>query len=314
LILLCGVPSERPLEVLRLRLDQLKAKYLFFNQHNFAQCDIELEIRRGRAGGRFKVGRHTYPLADFQAIYMRTVDEEKLPELSRVQPGSELRRRCRGLHNTLTWWTEITPGMVVNRCGPSNSNSSKPFQSQLIRRHGFLIPETLITSIPDLVRDFRKKHKRVIFKSISGVRSIVKELGAADTRRLDRIRSCPTQFQAYVQGTNVRVHVIENRVYATAVRTRATDYRYALLQCGRAAHLREVRLTDELTQQCIQLARSLGLVFAGIDLKITPDNRVYCFEVNPSPAYNFFEANSGQPISDGLSRCLMEADGQLHGC
>ena len=49
--------------------------------------------------------------------------------------------------------------------------------------------------------------------------------------------------------------------------------------------------------------------FAGIDLKVTPENEVYCFEVNPSPAFSYYENNTGQPIAEGLAHRLMEADG-----
>mgnify|MGYP006184765043 CR=1 FL=1 len=56
---------------------------------------------------------------------------------------------------------------------PMGSNSSKPFQAQLIRQYGFAVPETLITNNPEHVLAFRDKHKRIVYKSISGVRSIV---------------------------------------------------------------------------------------------------------------------------------------------
>jgi len=187
------------------------------------------------------------------------------------------------------------------------SNGSKPYQAQLIREHGFLTPETLITNDPDLVRGFRAQHGRVIYKSISGVRSIVQELSDTDDARLDRIRWCPTQFQAFVDGTNVRVHTIGNEAFATAIRSEATDYRYAQRQSSEAAELREVVLSEELAKQCIELSRSLGLEFAGIDLKITPEDVVYCFEVNPSPAFSYYEGNTGQPISTAVARRLASA-------
>jgi hypothetical protein len=47
-----------------------------------------------------------------------------------------------------------------------------------------------------------------------------------------------------------------------------------------------------------------GLAIAGIDLKVTRDNRVYCFEVNPSPAYSYYESNTGQPISSAVADYL----------
>ena len=128
-----------------------------------------------------------------------------------------------------------------------------------------------------------------------------------DEARLERIRWCPTQFQAFVEGTNLRVHTIGDEVFATAVRTEATDYRYASRQAGEPAALREVVLSDEVTEQCLQLSRSLGLEFAGIDLKVTPDDAVYCFEVNPSPAFSYYEGNAGQPISAAVARRLAAA-------
>jgi glutathione synthase/RimK-type ligase-like ATP-grasp enzyme len=75
------------------------------------------------------------------------------------------------LFDTLTRWAEISPARVVNRVAPMGSNFSKPYQAQLIKRYGFEVPETLITNDPELVRAFRVRHGRVIYKSISGVRS-----------------------------------------------------------------------------------------------------------------------------------------------
>ena len=42
----------------------------------------------------------------------------------------------------------------------------------------------------------------------------------------------------------------------------------------------------------------------GIDLKITPEDDVYCFEVNPCPAFSYYEANADQPISAAVARYL----------
>ena len=132
------------------------------------------------------------------------------------------------------------PGRVVNRVAPMGSNFSKPYQAQLIKRYGFEVPETLITNDPELVRAFRARHGRVIYKSISGVRSIVQTLTDDDMTRIDDIRWCPTQFQAFVEGTNVRVHTVGEKVFATAINTDATDYRYAKKQSGDYADLRAV--------------------------------------------------------------------------
>ena len=308
MILLCGIASESPLQMVRERLESLDAAYVMFDQRNFAESEIWFEITRGEISGRLKTGGKTYPLEGFRAVYTRMMDDRRLPRLQAEPPDSPLRRYCRAFHETLTRWMEISHAYVVNRCAPMGSNASKPYQAQLIREHGFLVPETLITNVPESVCDFHARHGNIIYKSISAARSIVQTFQARDAERLDSIRWCPTQFQRRVEGTNIRVHTIGKSVYATAISTDATDYRYAVQQSGEAAILREVELCDELSERCIRLANSLELPFAGIDLKVTPENDVYCFEVNPSPAFSYYESHTGQPISRGLAAFLKEAD------
>ncbi|HEX2079627.1 MAG TPA: hypothetical protein VHG08_18010 [Longimicrobium sp.] len=303
LILLCGIPSEGPMARVRREMDALGAPCVFFNQRRFDDVALRVEIRGGKTGGELRIDREAWPLEAFGGIYARLMDDRLLPELEGEPGDSPRRARCRALHEALLRWTEIAPARVVNRAAAMASNSSKPYQSQLIRRHGFHVPETLVTTDPDAVRRFRRRHGRIVYKSLSGVRSVVQTLEEDDLERLERIRWCPTQFQAFVDGTNVRVHVVGARVFATAIHTGATDYRYAERQ-GSDAELEPVELDPRLADRCATLARSLGLAFAGVDLKLTPDGRVFCFEVNPSPAFSYYESHTAQPIARAVAAYL----------
>jgi glutathione synthase/RimK-type ligase-like ATP-grasp enzyme len=304
MILLCGIPSESPLALVSKALDKQNVPYVLLNQRKFSIMKAQMEISGGRASGKLQMNGDSYQLDDFSAVFSRFMDYRFLPEIKDTPEDSPARQLSRNLFDTLTRWAEITPARVVNRIAPMSSNFSKPFQAQLIRRYGFEVPETLITNDPELVREFKARHGRVIYKSISGVRSIVQTLTDDDMTRLDNIRWCPTQFQAFVEGTNVRVHTVGQKVFATGISTEATDYRYAHRQSGDHAELREVQLSDELSEMCVNLTEGLGLAFAGIDLKVTPENHVYCFEVNPSPAFSYYESNTGQPISEAVAEYL----------
>src|SRR5262249_19335125 len=123
---------------------------------------------------------------------------------------------------------EDFPGRVVNRLNGSMSNHSKPYQALVIREAGFRVPRTLITSDPNAAKAFFEEcHREVVFKSLSGVRSMVRGMEQRDVDRLARVRDCPVQFQELVPGDNVRVHVVGSEVFATRARTEAVDYRYA---------------------------------------------------------------------------------------
>jgi glutathione synthase/RimK-type ligase-like ATP-grasp enzyme len=303
MILLCGIPSESPLCMVRDALAELRLPYVFFNQRRFAETDFVYEIRDNQIVGTLTIENEVYDLEDFTGVYTRLMDDQALPEIKKLPADSPLRAHSRNTHDALFQWLEIAPARVVNRAAAMSSNSSKPFQAQLIARHGFSVPKTLITNDPATAREFYSQHRRVVYKSISSVRSIVQTLTDEDFRRMERIRWCPTQFQEFVEGTNVRVHVVGKQVFATAVETEATDYRYAHKQ-NSEADLRAVELEDDLAEKCVQLAAALDLAFAGIDLKITPEREIYCFEVNPSPGFSYFETNTEQPIAESVAKYL----------
>ena len=200
----------------------------------------------------------------------------------------------------------LAPALVLNRSQEVGLNYSKPLQAQLISRNGFAVADTIVTNDPDLVRAFRDRHTRVVYKSVSCVRSIVKLLDTAAADRLEAIRACPTQFQEFVEGINVRVHTVNSRAFATAIRSHAVDYRYAYEE-GEQETLEPYALSSGLTERCLALASAFDLEFAGIDLKITPDGDVYCLEVNPCPAFSYYELHTGQPIAAAVADYLAVA-------
>jgi glutathione synthase/RimK-type ligase-like ATP-grasp enzyme len=305
MILLCGIPSESPLRMVREALEELGADFRVFNQRRAADCALAWRIEADGVGGTLDLQGEKLDLSTITGAYLRLMDDRLLPELEGEAEGSPARARTRGLHDALYRWLEVAPGRIVNRADPQGSNASKPYQSQTIRRFGFETPETLISNDPDAIRAFRRKHQRIIFKSMSGVRSIVREFDESDDARLEDVRWCPVQFQAYVPGVDMRVHVVGDQCFATEIVSDRTDYRYAR-QHGGVAELVAVELDDALQSRCVSLSRGLRLAFAGIDLRRTSNGSFYCFEVNPCPAFSYYEANTGQPIAAAVAHYLIE--------
>lgn len=198
---------------------------------------------------------------------------------------------------------EDLPCPVVNRIGGGMSNNSKPYQALLLRRAGLTVPATLVTSDPAVALAFQAEHGSVIYKSASGIRSIVRLLGPAQLGRLKFLRHGPAQFQAFVPGRNVRVHTVGDTVFATRIETDAVDYRYAHLD-GLDVVMTPVTLPAAVHTACLRAARELGLTFTGIDFKETPDGEYVCFEINPSPGFTYYERHTGQQISTALAHLL----------
>lgn len=306
MILLAGVASESPIAFLTTALDEIGAPYRLFHQRRCAGYRMALEVSAAGVGGRLDLADESLDLRRISGVYVRLMDDRALPELDGEPDGSPARRHARSLHDTLYQWIEVADACVVNRCDPQGSNGSKPYQAQLIAEYGLRVPDTLITNDPAEVLAFRRAHGRIIYKSMSGVRSIVKAFDADDEARLADIAWCPVQFQALVPGVDVRAHVVGREVHATEIVSEATDYRYAR-QAGASAELRALELSPALAERCVALTAGLGLAFSGIDLRIGADGTATCFEVNPSPSYSYYQANTGQPIAASLARLLADA-------
>lgn len=283
-------------------LAEMRAPFLLLNQREVATIQACVAIQAGEVGGVLDVGGESFELDLFGGVYNRVMDHQLLPELEGAPADDPLHRHAERLHEALSVWCELMPGRVVNRLSAQASNASKPYQAQLIASF-FAVPETLVTNDPAEVLAFRETHGRLVYKSISGARSVVHELADADLERLERLRWCPAQFQERIEGHDLRVHTLaDGSVFPTAVESDAADWRYASGQAE--ARLSEAAVDDELAERCLALAAALALDFAGIDLRVTPDGEVYCFEVNPSPAYSAFETSTGQPISRALAAYL----------
>jgi glutathione synthase/RimK-type ligase-like ATP-grasp enzyme len=156
------------------------------------------------------------------------------------------------------------------------------------------------------VRAFWRRHGSVIYKSISSVRSVVSQLTPEKAQRLEDVVWCPTQFQAYVLGTDYRVHVVGDEVFAARIISDRDDYRYASVSGG-SATIEAYEPDTELAAMCRRMVRDMGLLVAGIDLRQTPQGEWFCFEVNPSPGFSYYQDATGQPIDDAIAELLANA-------
>ena len=219
-----------------------------------------------------------------------------------VRPGELLPGPARTASTALLGIASCAPAIVVNRPSAGRSNWSKPFQLRLIAAAGFTVPDTLVTTDPAAAHAFLAEHKRVVYKSVSGVRSIVATL-SADTDRLHAVGTGPVQFQRWIDGGDVRVHVVGDRWFATAIDSVVDDYRYASRD-GADVAMAAMEIPNELGKRLVGLTQRMGLLVSGIDLRVTENNEWFCFEVNPSPGFTFYEDATGQPIAEAIADLL----------
>ena len=302
-VLLWGQARDAQLTAVGRELGRLDVPVYWIDQRRVLGTTVHLTVG-ATVNGEVRVDGDRIDLSDVAAVYLRPHDSRRVAEVAAAPAGGPEEQHAAAVDAALLCWADVTPGYVVNRPGAQTSNASKPFQLTAVARSGFAIPETIVTNDPAEAADFAGRHGEVIFKSVSGIRSRVRRLAVADAGRLWDIACCPTQFQRWIPGTDIRVHVVGAEVFATEVRCAADDYRYATGQGHAAAELSATELPVEIAIRCQRLAADLDLTVAGIDLRRSGAGEWYCFEVNPSPAFCYYQAAAGQPIASAVAALL----------
>jgi glutathione synthase/RimK-type ligase-like ATP-grasp enzyme len=303
MILLWGLKADAPINMVRLELEKAGADVFFLDHRKIFHSEIEFTFSEKKGiNCVIRVEGIMLDLNLIKVAYIRPYSFFEYPEMDGKAMDDPMAIKASGFELQLMAWLNASDALVINKADPSATNNSKPYQLSLINKAGFKMPETFISNDAEQVTQFLASAGSAVYKSISSVRSIVHEVGNDHLQFLDDVRWCPTLFQKVVDGINYRVHVIGNELFAVKITSDQLDYRY-----GQTTMVSE-GLPAEIAKKCFRLNDVLGLHFSGIDLMRAPNDEWYCFEVNASPGYSYFELGSGAAISQALARFIVDND------
>jgi RimK-like ATP-grasp domain len=293
LVLLWGLPAEEPLALVRHALQALTAETIMIDQRRA----LSTHVLPGPGGPVLRQPGRVLPLAEVTAAYLRPYPFPP-PKAQDGPTWPVAYRHVLRLEHELWQWAATTTATVLSRPAPAASNATKPMQTRAAQACGFGVPDTLLTNDPEQARAFAARHGQVIYKAAGGTRTITGLLDLTDTRRLDRLSTCPIYFQKYIAGVNVRVHVVGRDVSAVEITSDAVDYRTDIDK------MMLTRLPSRIAEKCRAVTEALELPIAGIDLIRAPAGEWYFLEANPSPAFTFYpdRATVGAWIARLLAR------------
>jgi glutathione synthase/RimK-type ligase-like ATP-grasp enzyme len=193
------------------------------------------------------------------------------------------------------------PARWVNGWHAIQLHQTKPVQLAMIARLGVPIPRSVITNAASPLKSFAQRHQRSIFKPVQGGAHTERLTAAQLTpANLASLKIAPISVQEEIPGTNIRAFVAGERVLACEVATSAVDFRE-----DDEPEITPHALSSEQQETCRAIARTLGLVWTGIDFRLTPDGRYVFLEANPSPMFMGFEEYSGLPLTESLADLLL---------
>ena len=197
---------------------------------------------------------------------------------------------------------------------------NKLAQLQTAQEIGLMVPRTLISSDPRIIRDFFKScNSKMVYKLMGSClpgRGMVYTslISAAVLKNSAALSAAPCLMQEFIpKQADVRVNVIGTRVFATKILSQEqdaskVDFRAQEDYWYKLKH-EPLLLPSRLQSKCAALVRRLGLRFGAIDFALTPSNDFIFLEINPSAQWTWIENLTGQPLLENF--CELLAQGRV---
>jgi hypothetical protein len=257
----------------------------------------------GRGSGGLSAGGRElgFPQISGAIVRFSPVPEAPSLGLTDVSEAVLIAERRAGIEQFL----DTAPFPVANRPSSGRSNGSKPLQMRLLASLGLRVPGWVVTNERHIAEEFMGMlGSGAIYKSVSGLRSHVRR---ADQEFIERIGDLtPVVLQEYVDGCDVRVHVVGERCFGTKVASAEIDYRFD----DTGARFSEAPVPEEIQRLSRKAAAAEQLTLAGLDFRVTPTGEWFCLEMNPVPTFLPYEAETGAPIAEALVRRLTNDHGR----
>lgn len=194
----------------------------------------------------------------------------------------------------------------------------KPRQLTEALRLGMRVPETLITNDPAKARAFstgrdcivKPLRTALVDDEGTGKVAFTTRIGPGGLTASDgTLSAAPFVMQREVfKQYDVRVTVVGNRLFATAIHSQAheeteTDWRRGVR--SDLSHSVEY-LPPFVAEHCLALTKSLGLAYGAIDLIRDLDGVYWFLEINPNGQWAWIEERTGQPIAAAIVDALTD--------
>jgi glutathione synthase/RimK-type ligase-like ATP-grasp enzyme len=238
------------------------------------------------------LGEKAFDLSDYDAFYSRLYFQ-----------GTGSARHDAALNEVVSWvgaYLEQSDALVLNRPASGWSNFNKLQHARELRDVGFRVPDSFIVGSPVVARALLSTG-RWVSKPCSGTRSETVLVDERLQARLHLLERAPSQFQEYVEGSDVRVHWLRGECFALEIRSASgIDYRFG----DEEGEFTEIDVPPAIAQRCAAFAKRARLEFAGFDFKRDAQGEWVALEANPMPGFDYYDRRLDGAISRRIVQLL----------
>jgi ATP-grasp ribosomal peptide maturase len=284
----------------------------------FARCDpgnfpmaltltAGMSARKASWSGSLIGGPRAVDLGSIRAIYYRRPSDFRSPSGLTASEQEFVTAQARhGLPGVLTGLSGVT---WLNHPAAMADARVKPYQLAVAAGCGLRIPATLITNDPTAVRNFAADvGERIVTKSLATMVTIDDEQGSGVLFTVEvaekfwddpGIATTAHLFQEFVEGTDVRLTVVGDQLFAAEIHPAGSDGPLDIRAHHENVSYQLVDVPIGVRTAVLGLMDRLDLTFAALDFRVGSD---WVFlEANPNGQWAFIP-----PLRDPIARALAD--------
>lgn len=260
--------------------------------------DIALGFAPNSKDGFIKIDSKIIPLKDIQGVYWRWFYGYNSVNIEDSYTAKIVLRERISALNSLFMSLECN---WVNSLKAIELHRTKIHQLDIMAKNGIRIPKTLVTNDADALVEFWENNGRnVIFKPVLGG-AYTKKLTEKDLAKdkLETLKTCPVQLQECIDGVDIRVYAIGDKIFPAEIQAKTIDFRAD----DNPNHM-PVQLPGNIENDCKKVLDILELAYSGIDIRKSNEGEYVFIEANPAPMFIYFEKVTKYPITESLIELL----------
>jgi ATP-grasp ribosomal peptide maturase len=273
---------------------------------------LDARLRAGRWTGRLWNTHHSVALEEIRSIWNRGPRTYRFPDwLTAAEQEFCYREAKLGVGGVLAA-LDVLWANHPNRCADA---IFKPYQWKTAAEVGLTVADTVITNDIESARRFVGDLPHETITKALGPSGITEDgqTQVAYTRRLTSedlagaagAAATATTLQRFApKAFEVRLTVIGEDMFPVAIHADTEDARTDWRSDPAGLRYERVPVPETVADAVSRYMKRTGLVYAGLDFVVTPDNRWVMLEANTGPQMGWLEAATGAPITDAMATLL----------
>jgi hypothetical protein len=295
------------------------AEVLRFDASDFpSRCNLTIGYRPGVPRYTLRINGQTHRFDTVDAVWFRKpATPSAHPQI--VDPEVRQVMEQDATEFLASFWDSLDCRALPGNPSAMKVAQRKASQLGLAQSLGFEIAPTIVSNDPREFLDLYRSVGGRLISKIIGALTLRSRLGTEfmryttsvstrDVMHAQSLQYGPVVVQAYVpKKVELRVTVVGGQVFAAEIHSQSSNRsrfdwrRYDLHSTPHRVH----QLPEKVAQQCVDLVARSRLVYATIDLILTPDERYVFLELNSAGEYGWIESLTGLPISEAIADYLL---------